>query len=101
MPTADLQLCKDFVKYNTMDIFTYADLGESMEAKHKVVFRRDKDMDKNGFYYAQTHLKDSALIAWPLHRRTFMKGKTTIVYFEPSTYNNDITLISILGYQGQ
>ena len=66
-----------------------------MEAKHKVVFRRDKDMDKNELYYAQMHLKDSALIAWPLHRHTLMKGKTTIVYFEPSTYNNDIKLISI------
>ena len=63
VPTADSQLCKDFKNFKTMDIFTYADLGESMEAKRKLFFRRSKDMTKDEWYYAQTHLKDSSLIA--------------------------------------
>ena len=95
VPTADLQLCHDFRKYRTMDVFTYADVGESFETKRKIAFRRDKDMAKDEWWYAQTHLKDSALIAWPLRRQTFQAGGKTITYFEPDTDHREIKLISI------
>ena len=73
VPTADLQLCRDFKKCRAMDIFTYANLGESFESK-KIVFRRDKDMSKDEWWFAQTHMKDSSLICWPVRQKNFRAG---------------------------
>ena len=89
MPTADLQLTRDFRKYKSMDIFENAHLGESFLAKHKFSF-----MQKDGqWFYAQNHLKESSCIVWPCKLEK-IKG-TTFEYFTPTTTAKEITLVTI------
>ena len=71
-------------------MFDGAKLGQSFQAKRRIIFRRDGELQ---WYYAQNHLKDSALIAWPctVHK---IRG-TQIEYYEPDTIVTEVNLVSV------
>ena len=52
-------------------------------------------MHKDDWWFAQTHMKDSSLIAWPVRQKTFKAAGKLIYYFEPVTDHTEIKLISI------
>ena len=77
VPTADLQPCRDFRKYKTMDVFDGANLGEVLKADKRIVFKHRLE---DQWYYAQRRLKDSACIVWPMIWKKMKKS--TQEYFE-------------------
>ena len=92
MPTADIQLMRDYMKFKRMDIFDRAHLGTAFTAKHKSVFKRK---DQTDWYYPMNHLKDSSLIAWPVTVEKLSGAGRLIDYYAPSKHESEVTLICI------
>ena len=90
MPTADLQLFRDFRKFDNMDVFTNANLGEVFSVKHFFVFKRDLTYD---WFFAMTHFKDSAIMCFPVNVRTLPGTKTD--YFVKKNGMEEMKLMSV------
>ena len=90
VPTADLQLTRDFIKFKKFEIFDDAKIGATFQAKKRFVFKTEGTED---WFYAQNALKDSAVICWPVLQRKFPHTKQ--IYYEPLTNCKEIKLVSI------
>ena len=83
MPDADLALTREFMRSKSMDVFNNASLGVVADVRHRTVFH-DKRDSENKWFYGQMPMKDSAVIVWPMERKSCKCGVHGMLhYFEP------------------
>ena len=74
-----------------MDVFDKAHLGAMFVAKNKFVFKRTTDKD---WCFGMSHLKESAVIYWPLSSAQ-LPGKPKVEYFFPRDKEVEPNLMKI------
>jgi hypothetical protein len=85
VPTADLQLTREFMRVRNMDVFDNAKLGMVCEVQHRLLIQDKTAPKKNEWMLACTHFADSSALVWPMIEKLF-PGPSKLSYFEPVLY---------------
>ena len=64
VPTADLQVVRDFRRENNYAVFDYAKMGACCDFRHSFVIRPKGSMPKKCYMVLQ-HIPESSVLVWP------------------------------------
>lgn len=85
VPTADLQLLRDFAQSNDVTLFQQADSGAICDFRHRLVVKRSVDGGGGDqWYFAMGHFHASSVLLSPCSRREVQHNGVAGVFYELS-----------------
>jgi hypothetical protein len=92
IPSADLQLMREYFEVRDDSIFSRADLGQVCDHKHRLVVQKTSEANASSWYFALSHFSKSSVLLWPVVKHDLPGGAS---YFEPNLTCSRFVLASM------